>query len=240
MSVFREFNSFESIRTPLLISDKNGLVILRNKAFASHFRTPRRGGNIFRQIGENSSFYDVFPDGLPAYSLIEKITGTGGVNISRTTWRAFVYQIGQEAMDYDIPDYLVWMFPRRIITASIGQAETLLSFYTDRLGTLRSILWNIYRASHINERRPLPYSRSPESVFDAVLLDNATKFRKLNSSYDLPVDLASFFGILSDCVIKQLGIRGFRFEPHFESLKIGETLTIAGGELAALCIQLNA
>ncbi len=235
MAIYPDLNSFESIRTPLIITDRNGLVLFRNKSFASHFRTPRRGGNIFKQIGENPAFNDVFPDGLPVYSTIEKVTGTG-INISRTPWRAFVYQVDHLDKNNEFQDYLIWLFPRRFITASPGQVDTLLSFYTERLGTLRSFLNNICRAPNIKEHRPLPYSRSPESVFDAVSVDNTFKNRK--GSYDLPIDLSTFFSIFSECVTKQLSIRGFRFEPHYQSQKVGETLTIAGGELAALCVQL--
>lgn len=228
-------NSFESIRTPLIITDRNGLVIFRNKAFASHFRKPRRGGNIFKQIGENQAFDDVFPDGLPAYSSIEKITGTG-MNISYTPWRSFVYQVEPQDKSNELQGYLIWLFPRRFITASPGQVDSLLSFYAERLGTLRSLLWNIYQSPNIKEQRPLPYSRSPESVFDAVSVDDTFKNRK--GSYDLTIYLSTFFSIFSECVTKQLSIRGFRFEPHYQNLRVGETLTIAGGELAALCVQL--
>lgn len=236
MSLFPDFQRFDSLRTPLVITDKDGLVIYRNKTFSSHFRKPRRGGNIFKHIGERTSLDDIFPYGLPAYSAIEKVSGSG-LDIVRTSWRAFVYICENPMTDIKIKEFLVWLFPRRVITASHGQAISLLPFYSDRLGTLKSILWEFYKSPNPRQQHLLPYSRSPESVFDSISDGKVLGLRQGNAN-EFPIDLASFFGVFSDYIIKQLGIRGFRFEANYSSLKVGDTLTIAGYELAALCVQL--
>jgi hypothetical protein len=231
-----EYTQLNNFRTPLLLTDKDGLVIFRNNAFSSHFRKPRRGGNIYRQIGASGSFEDVFPNGLPAYSEIEKLSGTG-MNIVRSSWRAFVFHC-EDMPSEEAKECLVWLFPRRLITASLGQATALLPFYTERIGTLHSMLMEFYKLQYAKPLRRLPYSRSPESVYDSISEDSAFELRHSGGAHEFPVDLATFFMLFIECAKKQLGIRGFRFEYSLSNIKIGDTLTIAGYELTKLCVQL--
>lgn len=227
----KDFHCFDKLRTPFIVTDKSGIVIYRNNLPSAQIKKPHRGGNIFKYISDYGNDIESFINNLPGYAVIEYLMGTG-INATHYAWRAFVFETNA---DNCCDSFLFWIFPRRILLLNGEQSRMLLPFYCERLGTLRALLKR-YCESHTKSKRNLPFSRSPESAYDSIsLIAEGQPNSEIN---DAPVDLAFFLKTFGESASRQLGLRGFRFETYHDNLRIGDTLTNAGSELAALCAQL--
>ena len=227
-----DFRCLDGFRTPICITGRDGIVLNKNPALSTFIKKPYRGNNIYKYCPGQLSSADEFAEDLPAYVIVEYTEGSGIGAISHA-YRAFVFDVKNESGSVDC---LVWLFPRRILRIGNEQAYNLLPFYTERLGTLCALIRRMYDRPPCKNEKPLPFSRSPESAYDSISYISETNSK--SGAHETPTDLVVFLRMFGESAGKQLGLRGFRFESYQENVRFGDTLTVAGTELAALCAQL--